>query len=239
MSLRQSTAAFLAILAACGEEAESRGRGVIELGGELLDDPSAGVLVLAESRRVGVVFQDYLLFPHLSVLENVTFGPRSRGMSGRNARARAREWLERLELEGMEARRPRDVSGARPGVRPWPGPSPPNRTCSSSMSPSPLSTSRTAPGRSTCSPSTFGPSQDPRLLPTEAFLLADEIHVLEAGRVTQSGTADDICLRPRTRSRRTGGRAAPRRSPFPSPGSSPAPCPPPRTRSPSPAGPAA
>ena len=51
-----------------------------------------------ERRQVGVVFQDYLLFPHLSVLENVAFGLRSRGMRAAEARRRAGEWLERVGL---------------------------------------------------------------------------------------------------------------------------------------------
>jgi molybdate transport system ATP-binding protein len=64
-----------------------------------------------ERRRVGVVFQDYLLFPHLSVLENVAFGARASGTGRAAARGAAGEWLERFGVGGLAARHPRDLSG--------------------------------------------------------------------------------------------------------------------------------
>jgi molybdate transport system ATP-binding protein len=57
------------------------------------------------------VFQDYLLFPHLSVLENVAFGPRSQGVPRRAARASAAEWLERVDLLSCAAEKPGALSG--------------------------------------------------------------------------------------------------------------------------------
>src|SRR5712691_12587325 len=53
-------------------------QGQITLDGTVLEDPGKNIFVPPERRRVGMVFQDYLLFPHLSVLENVAFGLRSR-----------------------------------------------------------------------------------------------------------------------------------------------------------------
>ena len=61
-------------------------RGRVELDGRLLEDAASGVRVAPEQRPVGVVFQDYLLFPHLSVLDNVAFGLRCRGASRDAAR---------------------------------------------------------------------------------------------------------------------------------------------------------
>jgi molybdate transport system ATP-binding protein len=64
-----------------------------------------------QQRRVGVVFQDQLLFPHLSALDNVAFGPRSRGVSRREARALAHSWLDRLGVADLATRRPAELSG--------------------------------------------------------------------------------------------------------------------------------
>ncbi|NUR30490.1 MAG: ATP-binding cassette domain-containing protein, partial [Catenulispora sp.] len=72
--------------------------GHITVRGDRLDDPAARVFVPADKRNIGVVFQDYLLFPHLSALDNVAFGPRCRGASRAHARAVAAGWLERVGL---------------------------------------------------------------------------------------------------------------------------------------------
>src|SRR3979490_567976 len=55
--------------------------GLVTLDGLVLEDPVEGIRVPSERRPIGLVFQDYLLFPHLSVLENVAFGLRARGMA--------------------------------------------------------------------------------------------------------------------------------------------------------------
>ena len=79
--------------------------GTVRLGGRDL-----GRLPVRE-RHVGVVFQDRHLFPHLSALENVAFGPRSQGVPRARARAEAREWLDRLGIGDLADRRPRELSG--------------------------------------------------------------------------------------------------------------------------------
>ena len=61
-------------------------RARVVLDGAVLDDTEAGVRVPTEQRPVGFVFQDYLLFPHLSALENVAFGLRARGLGRAEAR---------------------------------------------------------------------------------------------------------------------------------------------------------
>jgi molybdate transport system ATP-binding protein len=83
--------------------------GSIRLDGRTFDD--AGVHLDPERRGVGFVFQEYLLFPHLSALENVAFGLRARGVPRAEARERARVWLERVGLERFAEARPAQLSG--------------------------------------------------------------------------------------------------------------------------------
>ena len=85
--------------------------GRISVGDSVLDDTETDVVVPIEARRVGLVFQDYRLFPHLSVLENVAFGQRSRGVARSEARAAAAAWLDRLGLAAFGAVRPGSLSG--------------------------------------------------------------------------------------------------------------------------------
>jgi molybdate transport system ATP-binding protein len=73
-----------------------------------------GVDLLAlpvRQRRVGLVFQGQLLFPHLTALDNVAFGLRARGGSRTAAEATAREWLERFGIADLAGRRPGQLSG--------------------------------------------------------------------------------------------------------------------------------
>jgi molybdate transport system ATP-binding protein len=99
--------------------------GRIQVGERALDDPAGRLWVAPEHRPVGMVFQDYLLFPHLSALENVAFGPRSRGAGRRQARSSAADWLRRVGLGEYAGRKPRHLSGGQastpgPGWRPAP-----------------------------------------------------------------------------------------------------------------------
>jgi molybdate transport system ATP-binding protein len=70
-----------------------------------------GVRLPSESRRVALVFQDYALFPHLSVRANVAFGTRARGRRRADAIALANGWLERLGIASLADRRPSALSG--------------------------------------------------------------------------------------------------------------------------------
>jgi molybdate transport system ATP-binding protein len=85
--------------------------GSIRLDDTSLDDPAHRVFVAPERRPIGVVFQQYLLFEHLSVLDNVAFGLRARGVGKAEARRRARDWLERVGLEGRARDHPHQLSG--------------------------------------------------------------------------------------------------------------------------------
>ncbi|HJS72570.1 MAG TPA: ABC transporter ATP-binding protein [Acidimicrobiia bacterium] len=176
--------------------------GRITLGEAVIDDPEAGVFVAAEERKIGVVFQDYLLFPHLTVLENVAFGLRSRHLAREESYARARQWLERLGLARYQATKPGDLSGGQaqrvalaralvnePDVLLLDEPlSALDVTTRSELRHVLRDHLNAFPG--------------PRLLithdPTEAFLLGDEIYLIEEGRITQTGSPDDIRLAPRT-----------------------------------------
>jgi ABC-type Fe3+/spermidine/putrescine transport system ATPase subunit len=62
-------------------------------------------------RDVNTVFQSYALFPHLSVLDNVAYGLKQRGLARAERRARATEMLALVRLEGLEGRKPRQLSG--------------------------------------------------------------------------------------------------------------------------------
>ena len=62
-------------------------------------------------RDVGMVFQDYALFPHLTVFENVAFPLRLRRLSSSAVRARVEQMLDVVHLAGLESRRPRELSG--------------------------------------------------------------------------------------------------------------------------------
>ena len=86
-------------------------RGCITIDGLTVDDPAHDVLVEPQQRHVGVVFQDYRLFPHLSALDNVAFGLRSRSMDKAQARAEAATWLERLDVLGHQHHKPASLSG--------------------------------------------------------------------------------------------------------------------------------
>ncbi len=87
-------------------------RGRIRIGGETLFDSKMGVDLPARRRRVGFMFQDYALFPHLCVRDNVAFGLKR---LFRPLGARDRDWVEELlavfGLSEMAGAFPRDISG--------------------------------------------------------------------------------------------------------------------------------
>lgn len=85
-----------------------------------LEAPDAGRVLLGGSdisglppgkRQIGFVFQEAALFPHLSVQDNIGYGLVSGGMSLRESRRCADEWLERFSLSGFAARKPESLSG--------------------------------------------------------------------------------------------------------------------------------
>jgi molybdate transport system ATP-binding protein len=85
--------------------------GRVVLDGTVLEDPAQHTKVPAEKRPIALMFQEYLLFPHMSALENVAFGLRSRGTGKKAARDKAAQTLARLGLDGMAEARPGSMSG--------------------------------------------------------------------------------------------------------------------------------
>ena len=81
--------------------------GEIRLEDKYIESPS--IHAPPESREIGFVFQDYALFPHLNVLENVAFG--LKGLSSNARRGQALEVLEMVGLAGLRDRKPHDLSG--------------------------------------------------------------------------------------------------------------------------------
>ncbi|HKD96105.1 MAG TPA: ABC transporter ATP-binding protein [Micromonosporaceae bacterium] len=174
--------------------------GTIDLAGTQLSRP--GHAAPPERRQVAMVFQDYLLFPHLSALENVAFGPRSTGTPRAEARVLAAGWLDRMGLADVAGRKPGRLSGGqaqrvalaralvtRPQLL---------------LLDEPLSALdartrlevradlrrhlRDFPG------ATVMVTHDP----LDAMALADRIVVIERGTVVQTGSPDEIVRRPRT-----------------------------------------
>ncbi|MEE8194157.1 MAG: ABC transporter ATP-binding protein, partial [Dehalococcoidales bacterium] len=115
MNLELEEGKFLALLgpSGCGKTTllrliagfEIPDRGTIEVGGRMVSGP--GVLVPPEKRRVGIVFQDYALFPHLDVTANIIYGlPK-----GSDRQERVEEMLSLVGLKGLEHRMPHELSG--------------------------------------------------------------------------------------------------------------------------------
>ena len=176
--------------------------GRVALGGRVLEEPARGVCVVTEERGVGLVFQQHLLFPHLTALENVAFGPRAKGLRPGPARRQAREWLERVDLGAYAGHRPDALSGgqsqrvalartlaAAPGLL---------------LLDEPLSALDVEARRAVRSvlrahlEAFAGPALLVTHEPLEAVALADRLVVLEGGRVTQEGTVRKVTEHPRS-----------------------------------------
>ena len=85
--------------------------GHVRCAGRSWDETTSRVRLSAQERGVGMVLQDLLLFPHLTAVDNVAFGPRSRGSTRSDARRTAHGWLDRLGVGDLADRRPHQLSG--------------------------------------------------------------------------------------------------------------------------------
>ena len=177
-------------------------RGHVTLDDTVLDSPEAGAWLEPEARPIGFVFQDLLLFPHLSVLENVAFGPRSRKARRPEARRRAAEWLERLGIERLANERPGALSGGqaqRVALARALATDPRLLLLDEPLSALDAGTRPSVRRDLARHLDTFaGVAVVVTHDPVEAMALADHIVVLEDGRVTQGGDAAELRERPRS-----------------------------------------
>jgi molybdate transport system ATP-binding protein len=170
--------------------------GHVDLDGRRLDR------VAPEDRRIGVVFQDYLLFPHLSAVDNVAFGPRCRGVPKAKAREQAHEWLRRVGLDDHARRKPRQLSGGQAQ----------RVALARALATEPRLLLLDEPLAALDARTRLDTRADLRVRlrdhrgatvlvthdPLDAMMLADRLVIVEDGRVVQTGDAAAITSRPRT-----------------------------------------
>ncbi len=85
--------------------------GIIEIGGNRVFDKVRGVDLMPEKRELGIVFQSYAVWPHMTVAENVAFPLKVRGVGAAERLAKASKMLETVGLKGFESRSATLVSG--------------------------------------------------------------------------------------------------------------------------------
>jgi molybdate transport system ATP-binding protein len=176
--------------------------GRVVLDGQLLDDPVLGVRVSTEHRPVGMVFQNYLLFPHLSALENVAFGLQARGQGRGHARKVAAGWLDRLGLAGLGSARPGALSGGqqqRVALARALATNPRLLLLDEPLAALDVST-RAEVRRDLRRHLRDFPGVNLLVThdPLEAMALADRLAVIEEGRILQVGSAAEVTQRPRS-----------------------------------------
>ncbi|RNM13050.1 sulfate/molybdate ABC transporter ATP-binding protein [Nocardioides pocheonensis] len=173
--------------------------GQVTLGGRTLVS-ATGPVVAPHRRDVALLAQDPLLFPHLTALENVAFGPRARGVRRPQARATARLWLDRVGVADLGDRRPHQLSGGqaqRVAVARALAADPalllldePMAALDVAVAPSVRQLLREV-------------LVDRSVLlvthePLDALLLADRVVVVDGGRVVEDGPTTEVLTRPRS-----------------------------------------
>jgi molybdate transport system ATP-binding protein len=176
--------------------------GHVRLDGQVFEDTVTGGYVPTEERPIGFVFQDYLLFPHLSVLDNVAFGLRSRGTRPREAAEKAVEWLERVGLSSYARAKPAELSGGqRQRVALARALAPDPRLLLLDEPLAALDVTTRAEVRRDLKRH-LASFEGIRLLvthdPLEAVALADRLIVMENGKLVQTGTPAEVTERPRS-----------------------------------------
>ncbi len=172
-----------------------------------LEVPDAGSVCLRgvaitdlrpERRGIGLVFQDYALFPHLTVVENVRFGLHR--WPGRRAAARSQEMLELVGLEALARRYPHELSGGQQQ----------RVALARTLAPAPELVLLDEPFSNLDAAKRVEMRQEVRRLlrrsgaaailvthdQEEAMVMADRLAVMERGRLIQTGPPDEIYRRP-------------------------------------------
>jgi len=176
-----------------------------------LEPPDAGSLsmdgrdlsgVPPQRRGIGMVFQDYALFPHLSLKDNVAFGLVERGWSRNEREARVRELLDVMGLTGLERRRPQALSGGqqqRVALARALAPRPALLLLDEPLS----NLDRTLRDELMDELAELLGELDVQAIhvthdQNEAFALADRVAVMHDGRIVQEGTPDELVEAPRS-----------------------------------------
>ena len=176
--------------------------GRITLGDTVLDDVDTDVFVEPDQRRVGAVYQDYLLFRHLSAIDNVAFGLRARGTKKDESRLIARALLERFEVDHLADRFPSQLSGGeaqRIALARALAIEPRAIVLDEPLAALDVTTRKSVRDELARFLTTFS---GPRLLvthdPVDARRLADRVLIVENGHVVQEGKIIDVVRRPAT-----------------------------------------
>lgn len=177
-------------------------RGVIRLDGQILDSPDRAVFLPAEQRPAGLVFQNYRLFPHLTVLDNVAFAARSRGARRSAARGGAQPWIDRLELGALAQRKPSQLSGGqaqRVALARALASGPGMLLLDEPLSALDARTKLEVRGQLRHHLDGFdGPTLIVTHDPLEAMMMTDRLLVIEDGHVVQQGPPAEVARRPAT-----------------------------------------
>ncbi len=176
--------------------------GELRLDDQVLDAPAAHRFVPPERRSIGVMFQDLLLFPSLDVTDNVAFGLRAGGLRKAPARAEAWAWLDRFGLADRAGARVMSLSGGeaqRVALARALAPRPRILLLDEPLSA--LDADVRADVRRQLRDH-LRLHEGPCVLvthdPLDAAVLADRVVVLEAGKITATGTLADLVARPRS-----------------------------------------
>jgi molybdate transport system ATP-binding protein len=176
--------------------------GQITVGGRVVANAASGIHRAPHERPIGVVFQDYLLFPHLTVLDNVAFGPLARGLDRPEARRRAALLLARVGIADLARSKPPAISGGqaqRVALARALATEPRLLLLDEPLAALDAKTHllvRTEVRRHLAdfSGATLLVTHDP----IDATVLADRLVVIEHGKVVQQGTPLEVARRPRT-----------------------------------------